>query len=114
MVGSAFDGSAGRFWHSTDGVDWSLVLETDGAWPRTLTVTPIGLVAAGTAGDMMGGAWVSTDGLAWTPLGEPVEGAYLTGVHATDEGILFSGATQGGDFETGIEAFAAIWLATFD
>ena len=114
MVGSAFDGSAGRFWHSTDGVEWSLVLETDGAWPRTLTQTPIGLVAAGSGGEMLGGAWVSTDGLAWTPLGEPVEGAYLTGVHATDEGILFSGATQSGSFETGIEAYAAIWLATFD
>lgn len=114
LVGSAFDGSVGRFWHSTDGVEWSLVMETDGAWPRTLTPTPIGLVAAGSGGEQLGGAWVSTDGLSWSPLGKPVEGAYFTGVHATDEGILFSGATQGGTFETGIEAYAAIWLATFD
>lgn len=114
MVGSAFDGTAGRFWHSTDGIDWSLVLETDGAWPRTLTNTPIGLVAAGTAGDMMGGAWVSPDGLAWSHLGELVEGAYFTGVAATDDGLLFSGATQAGTLETGIQAHAAIWLATFD
>ena len=114
MVGSAFDGSGGRFWRSTDGVAWSLVMETDGAWPRTLASTPIGLVAAGSAGEMLGGAWVSTDGLAWSPLGEPVEGAFFTGIHATDEGILFGGATQAGTFETGIEAHAAIWLATFD
>ena len=114
MVGSAFDGSAGRFWHSTDGLEWSLIMETDGAWPRTLTPTPIGLVAAGNGGEMLGGAWISTDGLAWSPLGEPVEGAYFTGVRATDGGLLFSGATQGGTLETGIEAHAAIWLATFD
>jgi hypothetical protein len=86
----------------------------DGAWPRTLTATPMGLVAAGSAGEMLGGAWVSTDGLAWTPLGEPVDGAYLTGVFATEDGILFSGATQAGTLETGIQAHAAVWLATFD
>jgi hypothetical protein len=114
MVGSAFDGSAGRFWHSPDGLDWSLVMETDGAWPRTLASTPIGLVAAGSGGEMLGGAWVSTDGLAWSPLGEPVEGAFFTGILATDDGLLFGGATQAGTFETGIQAHAAIWLATFD
>ena len=114
MVGSAFAGTGGRFWLSTDGLDWSVVMETDGAWPRTLTPTPLGLVAAGSAGEQLGGAWLSTDGLDWSPLGEPVEGAYLTGVHAADEGILFSGATQAGTLETGIEAHAAIWLATFD
>lgn len=85
-------------------------METDGAWARTLTPTPIGLVAAGSAGEMLGGAWVSTDGLAWSPLGDPVEGAYLTGVYATDQGFLFSGATQAGTLATGIEARAAIWL----
>jgi hypothetical protein len=37
----------------------------------------------------------------------------FTGIHATDDGILLSGATQAGTFETGIEAHAATWLATF-
>jgi hypothetical protein len=63
---------------------------------------------------MNGAAWVSTDGMTWSPLGEPVEGAFLTGIHPTDDGILFSGATQAGTLETGIQAHAAIWLATFD
>ena len=116
MVGSFFDGSGGRIWHSTDGVEWSLVVDDlgSGAWARSLALTPIGLVAAGSGGEMNGAAWVSTDGVAWSPLGEPVEGAFLTGIHPTDDGILFSGATQAGTLETGIQAHAAIWIATFD
>lgn len=115
MVGSRFDGAAGGFWHSTDGIAWSLVAETGAeAWPRVLATTPIGLVAAGSAGEHLGGAWVSADGLAWSPLGDPVEGAYLAAIHATADGILVGGATQAGTIETGIEAEAAIWLATFD
>jgi hypothetical protein len=116
MVGSFFDGTGGRIWHSTDGIAWSLVVDElgDGAWARTLAPTPIGLVAAGSGGEMRGAAWLSTDGVTWTPLGEPIEGAFLTGTHPTDEGILFSGATQAGTIETGIQAHAAIWLATLD
>jgi hypothetical protein len=116
MVGSFFDGSGGRIWHSTDGVEWSLVVDDlgSGAWARSLALTPIGLVAAGSGGEMNGAAWVSTDGVAWSPLGEPVDGAFHTGIHPTDDGILFSGATQAGTLETGIQAHAAIWLATFD
>jgi len=114
MVGSSFDGALGRFWHSPDGLEWSMVMETTDAWARVLAPTPIGMVAAGKGGWHLGGAWVSTDGLAWSPLGDPVEGAFFAGIAATDAGIMFPGATQSGTFETGIEADAAIWLATFD
>jgi hypothetical protein len=116
MVGSFFDGSGGRIWHSTDGTEWSLVVDDlgDGAWARSLALTPIGLVAAGSGGELRGVAWVSTDGFTWSPLGEPIEGAFLTGIHPTDDGILFSGATQAGTLATGIQAHAAIWIATFD
>lgn len=115
MVGSAFDGTRGRFWHSTDGIGWTLAVDDMGeAWARNLTSTPIGLVAAGSGGEQLGASWVSTDGRAWSPLGEPIDGAFITGIHPTDEGILFTGATQAGTLETGIQAHAAIWLATFD
>jgi hypothetical protein len=114
MVGSSFDGTGGRFWHSTDGHDWTLVSDTDGAWARTLTPTPLGLVAAGSGGEMLGAAWVSTDGLDWSPLGESIDGAYVTGAFATDDAVLLGGATQAGTLETGIEAHAAIWLAPLD
>ena len=116
MVGSSFDGTGGRIWHSTDGVEWSLVVDDlgEGAWARNLGSTPIGLVAAGSGGEMRGAAWASTDGLTWSPLGDPIEGAFITGIHPTGDAILFSGATQAGTLETGIQAHAAIWLATFD
>jgi len=116
MVGSSFDGSEGRIWHSTDGIEWSLVADDlgEGAWARNLASTPIGLVAVGSGGEMRGAVWVSTDGQTWSPLGEPIEGAFINGIHPTSEGILFSGATQAGTLETGIQAHAAIWLATFE
>jgi hypothetical protein len=112
MVGSAFDGSGGRIWHSTDGVAWDLAVEDlAGAHARSLAVTPAGLVAVGGGADMIARAWFSADGLTWAPLGDPVEGAYFTNAVATPEGLLATGGSQAGTMETGIEAFARIWSA---
>jgi hypothetical protein len=115
MAGSAFDGSGGRIWTSTDGLDWSIAHELPGgAYARSLVLTPAGLVAAGGDGDMQGRAWFSTDGIAWAPLGDPVEGAYFGAAYGTEDGLLFIGATQAGTLETGIQSHAAIWLATLN
>jgi hypothetical protein len=115
MTGSAFDGSGGRMWTSTDGIAWSVTHEApDGAYARSLALTPAGVVAVGGDADMQGRAWISTDGTTWTDLGEPLEGAFFAGAFAADRGLLLVGATQAGAMETGIEAHAAVWTATLD
>jgi hypothetical protein len=115
MTGSAFDGSGGRMWTSTDGIAWSVTHEApDGAYARSLALTPAGVVAVGGDADMQGRAWISTDGTTWTDLGEPLEGAFFGGAFAADRGLLLVGATQAGAMETGIEAHAAVWTATLD
>ena len=113
MVGSAFDGSGGRIWHSADGLTWELAVDDmAGAHARALALTPAGLVAVGGGDDMQGRAWISTDGVAWSPLGDAVEGAYFSNVIPTDDGLLVTGGSQSGTLQTGIESFARIWSAT--
>ena len=113
MVGSALDGSDGRIWTSTDGIDWTMAVETlDGAYARSLAATPNGLVAVGGGDDMRGRAWHSTDGTTWAPLGEPVAEAFFTSAMAVEGGVLVTGATQTGTVETGIDSRAGIWLSS--
>jgi hypothetical protein len=52
--------------------------------------------------------------VAWSPLGEPLEGAFFAGAHAAADGLLFIGATQAGTLETGIQSHAAIWLGILE
>ena len=115
MVGSAIDGSGGRAWFSADGTDWRLAEVEgglDGAFMRTVSGTPYGLIGVGAVGSSAA-AWISTDnGATWAPLIEPIPEAYFGGVTATDAGLLFTGATQTGQIETGIDARAAIWVGT--
>jgi hypothetical protein len=112
MVGSAFDGSAGRIWTSTDATGWTLAVDDmgSGAYARSLTVTDAGLLASGGGEDMHGRAWLSTDGVAWTALGDPLEGTFFTGAFATADGVLLTGGTQAGTLETGIQAHAGVWV----
>ena len=116
MVGGAIDGSGGQAWTSTDGTDWQLAEVDgglDGGYMRSLTDTPYGLIGVGTTGSSAA-AWISTDnGATWAPLIDPIPEAYFGGVTATDGGVLFTGATQTGQIETGIDARAAIWVGTF-
>ena len=113
MVGSALDGSEGRIWTSTDGIDWTLAVETlDGAYARSLAATPDGLVAVGGGGDMRGRAWHSIDGTTWAPLGEPMPESFFTSAMAVEGGVLVTGATQTGSVETGIDSRAGIWLSS--
>jgi hypothetical protein len=114
MVGSAFSGTGGRIWTSSDGATWALAEDDmDGVYARSVTVTDAGLLATGGGDDMNGRAWLSTDGVSWTPLGDPAQGAFFTGAVATPDGVLLTGGTQGGTLETGIVAHAAVWLGTF-
>jgi hypothetical protein len=62
---------------------------------------------------MQGGAWLSTDGVTWIALGDPLEGTFFTGAVSTTDGALITGATQAGTMETGIEAHAGVWVASF-
>ena len=115
MTGSAFDGSGGRMWTSTDGIDWSIAHESsDGAYARSLVLTPAGVIGVGGDDEMQGRAWFSANGVAWAPLGEPLEGAFFAAAHATADGLLFIGATQAGTLETGIQSHAASWVASLD
>jgi hypothetical protein len=115
MVGSAFDGSGGRAWTSTDGIAWTQAdADFGAAYARSLAVTPAGLIAVGGGPDMNGRAWISSDGGAWEPLGDPLAGAFFNSAVALDDGLLLTGATQSGTLETGVEAHAAVWLATLD
>jgi hypothetical protein len=111
MVGSAFAGTGGRIWTSTDAAGWTLVVDDmDGVYARSLTLTDAGLLATGGGDDMQGRAWLSTDGVAWTELGDPLEGSFFTGAFATADGVLLTGGTQEGTLETGIVAHARVWL----
>ena len=114
MAGSAFDGSGGRMWTSTDGITWTLVADSMGraAFARTLALTPMGLIAVGGDDEMQARAWWSADATSWQPLGDPVAGAYFAGAFPIDDSLLFAGGTQAGTLETGIEAYAAVWVAT--
>jgi len=113
MVGSAFDGSGGRIWTSTDAAEWTLAVDdVDGAYARSVVLTPAGLVAVGGGEDMEGRAWLSTDGVAWTELGDPLEGTFFTGAVPTADGLLLTGGTQAGTIETGIVAHAGVWVVT--
>ncbi len=115
MVGGAIDGSGGQAWISTDGTEWQLAEVDgglDGAYMRTVSDTPYGLIGVGVVGSSAA-AWISTDdGATWAPLIEPIPEAYFGGVVSTDAGLLFTGATQTGQIETGIDARAAIWVGT--
>ncbi len=113
MAGSAFDGSGGRLWSSTDGVTWDLTVDDMGTtFVRTLTETPAGLIGTGGDDEMRGRAWLSIDGVTWEPLGDPLAEAYFQSAFATDAGLIFAGGTQTGTLETGIDARAMIWTAT--
>ena len=117
MVGSSFTGEGGRIWYSEDGMTWEpseVAGGMDGAYARSLAVTPAGLVAVGGNDAMQGLAWISTDGRSWEPFGDPVPNAFFTGAYATDDGLLVTGATQSGTLETGIESHGMIWNATVD
>lgn len=115
MTGSAFDGSGGRMWTSPDGLAWSISYDApDAAYARALVLTPAGVIGVGGDDQMRGRAWLSTDGATWAPLGDPLEGAFFSGALATDDGLVIAGATQSGTLETGIQAHAAIWVATLD
>ena len=119
MVGSSFTGEGGRVWFSDDGLAWDLADVaggmTGGAYARGLTRIPGGgLVAVGGGGNMQGMAWFSTDGRSWEPLGDPVPNAFFNAAFATDDGLLLTGATQDGTLETGVQAYATVWSATFD
>ena len=115
MVGGALDGSGGRIWTSNDGTTWELAdvdLGEADAFARTVARTPAGLVATGGGSDAAARAWISTDGVAWTPLSEPVPEAFFQSAYATDDGLLISGATQTGTLATGIESHAMVWSAS--
>jgi hypothetical protein len=114
MAGGALDGSGGRMWTSTDGITWTVVADDMGgaAFARTIALSPIGLIAVGGDDEMQARAWLSTDGTTWEPLGDPVAGAYFTGAFPIDDALLLAGGTQAGTLETGIEAHAAVWVAT--
>ena len=117
MVGSSFTGEGGRIWLSEDGTTWDVAEVAggmNGAYARTVALTPAGLVAVGGSTSMEGLAWISTDGRSWQPLGDPVPNAFFNGLHATDDGLLLTGATQAGTLETGIESNAMIWAAEID
>lgn len=115
MVGAALDGSNGRIWTSADGIGWEVALDDMGpAFARSVTLTPLGLVAAGGDDEQQGRAWVSTDGVTWHPLGDPVAGAYFQRAFPTEDGLLFTGATQSGTLESGIDARASIWFAPIE
>lgn len=115
MAGSAFDGSGGRLWSSTDGITWDLTVDDLGsAFVRALTVTPAGLIGTGGDDEMQARAWLSTDGVTWEPLGDPLAEAYFQSAFATDDGLLFAGGTQTGTLETGIDARGMIWTATLE
>ena len=115
MVGSSLATGRGGAWFSDDGITWELAEMHGGAgnwYARTITRTPAGLVATGTAGEMHAGAWLSTDGRTWQPFGDPVPNAFFHTAYATDDGLLALGATQDGTLETGIQAHAMLWGAT--
>ncbi len=114
MVGGSLTTGQGGAWFSDDGIAWELAEVSGGignGYARTITRTPAGLVATGTAGDMHAGAWFSTDGRTWQPFGDPVPNAFFHTAYATDDGLLALGATQEGTLETGIEAHAMMWGA---
>ena len=116
MAGSAFDGSGGRIWTSTDGVRWELSdFEPDGGFARNLAWSPYGVIAVG-ARDEAGVAWISPDGgRTWEPLGDPIPDAYLNSAYVSDGGLVFvAGGTQTGTIETGITGRAMIWNGAFD
>jgi hypothetical protein len=83
-----------------------------GAFARTLVVSPMGLIAVGGDDEMQGRAWWSADGTSWEPMGDPLTGAYFTGAFPIDDALFLAGATQAGTVETGIEAHAAVWMAS--
>jgi hypothetical protein len=117
MAGSPFDGGGGQIWTSQDGTTWELAdadLGGDGAYARTLALTPAGLIATGGGADAAGRAWISADGASWEPLGEPVTGAFFQFAFASGDHLFVGGATQSGTPETGIEAHAMVWTAAFD
>ena len=113
MVGTSFAGDEGRIWTSTHGATWTLADASvlDGGTARRLAHTPDGLVAVGGRG-IDAAAWRSTDGRSWEPLGQVVPNAYFAAAHATDAGLIVSGATQEGKLETGIDVHAQVWIAT--
>ena len=112
MAGSAFDGSGGRLWSSTDGSTWDLTVDDMGAaFVRALTETPAGLIGTGGDDEMQARAWLSRDGISWEPLGEPLAQAYFQSAFVTDDGLLFAGGTQTGTLKTGVDARAMIWTA---
>jgi hypothetical protein len=111
MVGSSFASQDGRFWTSTDGLEWTVADAPglDTAYPRTLVETPAGLVAVGGGEGMAGTAWISEDGVTWESFGDPLDGSYFHSAVVHDGMLLAGGATQAGTPETGIESHAMIW-----
>jgi hypothetical protein len=114
MLGRSVFASGTQIWTSADGTAWEpafdvpQVLET--ATLRGLVGTPAGIVAVGAMGTE-GAAWISSDGDAWAPLGEPVPDAFFIGGFAADDRrLIVTGATQEGTLETGIETAAMIWI----
>jgi hypothetical protein len=117
MVGSSLATGQGGAWFSDDGIAWERAEMSGGTgsgYARTITRTPAGLVATGTAGEMHAGAWLSTDGRTWQPFGDPLPNAFFHTAYATDDGLLALGATQEGTLETGIQAHAMLWSAILD
>ena len=116
MVGSPVTGGPGRAWVSSDSVDWQLAEAEDmeDAAARTLTAIDGGIIAVGGGEDMAGRAWFSTDGHAWSPIGEPQAEAYFQSRAPDRCGPARGRSHADGTFETGIEAHAQIWSVTFD
>jgi hypothetical protein len=116
MVGSSLATQGGRFWTSADGLEWTVV-DVPGlqrVYPRTLLETAAGLIAVGGGESMAGTAWISADGRAWEPFGDPLDGSYFHGAVVHDGSLVVGGATQAGTLETGIESHAAIWSTPLD
>jgi hypothetical protein len=116
MVGGSLLGDEARIWTSPDGLDWSNAEIAGGladAMIRSVVAVPFGHLAIG-ASDAGATVWLSTDdGATWAPFGDPVPDAYFISAFPTDDGLVISGATQTGTVETGIDARAMIWTATF-
>jgi hypothetical protein len=112
MIGGSVFESEARIWTSTDAVVWEVADVSESladASTRKLVATPFGLVALGGRG-MDGAAWISPDGVSWTPFGDGVRNAHFTSAYVTDDTLVVTGATQEGTLETGIETRAMIWI----
>jgi hypothetical protein len=113
MVGGSVFESEARIWTSADAVAWEVADVPESlvnASIRKLVPTSFGLLALGGRG-MDGAAWLSPDGLSWSPFGEGVPNAHFTSAYVADDTVIVTGATQEGTLETGIETRAMIWTS---